>query len=159
MQKRSILFIGVLALFAIVIVGSASAFDLGSLLGDSSGGESQQVTIEGINFTIPEGYTEQVNGSMDNEKLSAGTLTYTVNGKTFVSLKNKDALAILVADYGDYNVTDQILQQVADEKKTIAGQDGYVKVEGGFTIFSYEVNGDLVTISASNETVIEEVLS
>ena len=159
MQKRSILFIGVLALFAIVIVGSASAFDLSSIFGGGSDDGAQQVTIEGINFTIPEGYSEQVNSSMDNEKLSTGTFTYTVNGKTFVNLKSKAALAILVADYGDYNVTEKILQQVADEKKTIAGQEGYVKVDGGFTIFSYEVNGDLVTISASNETVIEEVLS
>ena len=159
MQKRSIYFIGVLALFAIVIVGSASAFDLNSLFGDSSASEPQQISIEGINFTIPEGYTEEVNGSMDNEKLSAGSLTYTVNGKSFVNLKTQDAAAIIVADYGDYNVTDQVLQQVADEKKTIAGQEGYVKVDGGFTVFSYEVNGDLVTISASNENVIEEFLS
>ena len=146
-------------IFAIVIVGSASAFDLNSLFGDSSASEPQQISIEGINFTIPEGYTEEVNGSMDNEKLSAGSLTYTVNGKSFVNLKTQDAAAIIVADYGDYNVTDQVLQQVADEKKTIAGQEGYVKVDGGFTVFSYEVNGDLVTISASNETVIEEFLS
>ena len=69
MKKRSIYFIGVLALFAIVIVGSASAFDLNSLFGDSSASEPQQISIEGINFTIPEGYTEEVNGSMDNEKL------------------------------------------------------------------------------------------
>ena len=104
MQKRSIYFIGVLALFAIVIVGSASAFDLNSLFGDSSASEPQQISIEGINFTIPEGYTEEVNGSMDNEKLSAGSLTYTVNGKSFVNLKTQDAAAIIVADYGDYNV-------------------------------------------------------
>lgn len=161
MQKRSILFIGLLAIFAIVIVGSASAFDLGSLLGDdSSDSEPQQITIEGINFTVPEGYTVDLNNSFDNQKASVGSLTYTINGKTLVNKNSADAVAIIIADYGDYNVTDDVLKQtVGNNKTTIAGQDGYVKVDNGFTVFSYEVNGDLVSISTSDESVIEEILS
>lgn len=157
MQKRSILFIGFLAMLAIVVVGSASAFDLGSLLGDSSSDGPQTVTIEGINFTIPEGYKEADNSSFENETASVGSLTYTMNGKTFEN--GSDAFAILIADYGDYNVTEDILQQIADEKATYAGQDGYVKVDNGFTVFSYIVDGDLVSISTSDDSVIEEILS
>ena len=157
MQKRSILFIGFLAMLAIVVVGSASAFDLGSLLGDSSDDGPQTVTIEGINFTIPEGYKEADNSSFENETASVGSLTYTMNGKTYEN--GSDAFAILIADYGDYNVTEDILQQIADEKATYGGQDGYVKVDNGFTVFSYIVDGDLVSISTSDDSVIDEILS
>ena len=157
MQNRKILFIGLLAIFAIVIAGSVSAFDLGSLLGDGSDSGPQEIAIEGINFTIPEGYTEDVNNSYENETASVGSLTYTMNGKTFEN-DDGDAIAILIADYGDYNVTDEILQQVADEPKTINGHDGYVKKDGIFTIFSYEEDGDLVTITASDKNIIDQVV-
>ena len=154
MQKRSILFIGLLAIFAIVIAGSVSAFDLGFLSGDSG---PEEITIEGINFTIPEGYKVDANNSFVNETASVGSLTYTMNGKTFEN-DDGDAIAILIADYGEYNVTDEVLQQVADEPKTINGHDGYVKKDGMFTIFSYEEDGDLVTITASDEDIIDQVV-
>ena len=154
MQKRSILFIRLLAIFAIVIAGSVSAFDLGFLSGDSG---PEEITIEGINFTIPEGYKEDANNSFVNETASVGSLTYTMNGKTFEN-DDGDAIAILIADYGEYNVTDEVLQQVADEPKTINGHDGYVKKDGMFTIFSYEEDGDLVTITASDEDIIDQVV-
>ena len=154
MQKRNILFIGLLAIFAIVIVGSVSAFDLGFLTGDSG---PEQVTIEGINFTIPDGYKEDLNNSYDNVTQSASGLSYTMNGKTYANDEG-DAIAILIADYGDYNVTDEILEQVSDEPKTINGHAGYIKKDGMFTIFSYEAKGDLVTVTASDETVIDQVI-
>ena len=154
MQNRKILFIGLLAIFAIVIVGSVSAFDLGFLSGDSG---PEEITIEGINFTIPEGYKEDANNSFVNETASVGSLTYTMNGKTFEN-DDGDAIAILIADYGEYNVTDEVLQQVADKPKTINGHDGYVKKDGIFTIFSYEEDGDLVTITASDEDIIDQVV-
>ena len=154
MQNRKILFIGLLAIFAIVIAGSVSAFDLGFLSGGSG---PEEITIEGINFTIPEGYKEDANNSFVNETASVGSLTYTMNGKTFEN-DDGDAIAILIADYGEYNVTDEVLQQVADKPKTINGHDGYVKKDGIFTIFSYEEDGDLVTITASDEDIIDQVV-
>ena len=154
MQNRKILFIGLLAIFAIVIAGSVSAFDLGFLSGDSG---PEEITIEGINFTIPEGYKEDANNSFVNETASVGSLTYTMNGKTFEN-DDGDAIAILIADYGEYNVTDEVLQQVEKKKKTINGHDGYVKKDGIFTIFSYEEDGDLVTITASDEDIIDQVV-
>ena len=154
MQNRKILFIGLLAIFAIVIAGSVSAFDLGFLSGDSG---PEEITIEGINFTIPEGYKEDANNSFVNETASVGSLTYTMNGKTFEN-DDGDAIAILIADYGEYNGTDEVLQQVADKPKTINGHDGYVKKDGIFTIFSYEEDGDLVTITASDEDIIDQVV-
>ena len=159
MQKRKILFISMLAIFAILIVGSASAFDLGSLLGDSSSESTgEQGTIAGLNFTIPEGYKEDPSAVFKNVTQTVGSVSFTMDGQSFEN-KNGDSLAILVADYGDYNVTDDILNDGSSEKKTINGIDGYIKKDDGFTVFSYEENGDLVSISTSDENVIEEVLA
>lgn len=157
MQKRKILFIGLLAIFAIVIIGSASAFDLGFLSGGSDDSAPQEVTIEGIDFNIPEGFKEDVNNSIDDVKATAGTLTYTMNGKTFEN-DDGDVIVILIADYGEYNVTDDVLKQVSDEKKTIKDYNGYIKKDGKFYIYSYEVDGDLVTITTADESLIEQVL-
>ncbi len=154
MQKRKILIIGLLAIFAIVIAGSVSAFDFGFLGGDSG---PETVNIEGINFTIPEGYKENTNYSYENETAKSGGVTYTMNGKTYEN-DDGDAIAILIANYGKYKVTDEILKQVADEKKTINDHKGFIKKDGVFTIFAYEENGDLVTITASDESVIDQVV-
>lgn len=158
MQKRTMIFLGLLAIFAIVIAGSASAFDLSSLLGgDSDESATEQVTIAGIDFNIPEGYKEVPDYSFENETSYIGSVSYTINGKSFEN-DAKDAIAILIADYGDFNVTDEVLQEVADEPKTIKNYDGYVKQDGNFTVFAYEEDGDLVTITASDDKIIEEVL-
>ena len=151
------MFIGLLALFAIVIVGTASAFDLSSLLGGDSSGEAQEITIEGINFTIPEGYSSDPTSVFENVTTKTGSVSYTMNGQTF---KNDagDEIAILVADYGDLNVTDDILKQVSDSKKTIKDYNGYVKKDGKYTVFSYIEEGDLVTVTVSDESVLEKVL-
>ena len=59
-----VLFCVLLAIFAIVIAGSVSAFDLGFLTGDSG---PETVTIEGIDFNIPEGYVLDSNLELINE--------------------------------------------------------------------------------------------
>ena len=92
--------LGCLAILAIVIAGSASAFDLGFLGDDSS---PEEVTIEGINFTIPAGYEEDPNYAYVNETSTVNGLTYTMNGKTYQNDEG-DAIAILIADYGKYKV-------------------------------------------------------
>ena len=128
MQKRKILFIGLLAIFAIVIAGSASAFDLGFLTGDSG---PETVTIEGIDFNIPEGYKEDENYSYVNETASSGSVKYVMNGKTFENDKG-DAIAILIADYGKYNVTEDILKhpwltQNINSKGNLAFKEDYIE--------------------------------
>ena len=52
MNKKAIFGIS-LILIAIFAIGSASAFDLGSMFG---GGGNETVTIDGIDFNIPAGF-------------------------------------------------------------------------------------------------------
>jgi hypothetical protein len=158
MQKRKILVIGLLAVFTILILGSASAFDLSSIFGDSSSnGPSQEITIEGINFNIPDGYAKNPKSFLDNVTTNTGTVSYTMNGQTFENDKG-DAIAIIVTDYG-VNVTEEALKQAGDTKKTINGHEGYMKKDDGFTVFSYVEEGDLVTISLSDENLLEQIIA
>ena len=56
MKFNRIAIIAILVIFTVVLAGSASAFDLGFLGGGSS--EAQQITVGGIDFNIPAGFTE-----------------------------------------------------------------------------------------------------
>ena len=154
-----ILVIGLLAVFTILIVGSASAFDLSSLFGDSSSnGSSQEITIEGNNFSIPDDYAKNPKSFLDNVTTNTGTVSYTMNGQTFENDKG-EAIAIVVTDYNGMNVTEQALKAAGDTKKTINGHDGYIKKDGEFSVFSYIENGDLVTISLSDENLLGQIIA
>ncbi len=154
MQKNKIMILAILTIFTVVLAGSASAFDLGFLSGDD---EPTEVTIEGIKFNIPSGFQEDKVNSIENETAHSGTITYTMNGKTYENAKG-EAIAIVIADYGDYNVTDEILSQVADDKKTVNGVDGYVTVDNNCTVFAYEENGDLVTVTTTDDSLLETIV-
>ena len=56
MKFNRIAIIAILAIFTVILAGSASAFDLGFLTGSDS--EPQEVTVGGIDFNIPAGFTE-----------------------------------------------------------------------------------------------------
>ena len=88
--------------------------------------------------------------------------------------KKEKAIYILVGDYRDYNVTDQVIEYVLDgmdyEKKTINGHDGYLvqqnttdssalmETEQPVYMFVYEENGDLVFIGATDESYFGDIL-
>ena len=159
MKFNRIAIIAILAILTVVLAGSASAFDLGFLGGGSS--EAQQITVGGIDFNIPAGFTENEDYKMDNEKSNSTTgVDYTMSA--------------LVGDYGDYNVTNEIVEYVLDdmdyEKKTINGHDGYLvqqnttdssslmATEQPVYMFVYEENGDLVFIGATDESYFGDVI-
>ena len=63
MKFNRIAIIAILAILTVVLAGSASAFDLGFLGGGDS--EAQQITVGGIDFNIPAGFTENEDYKMD----------------------------------------------------------------------------------------------
>ena len=84
------------------------------------------------------------------------------------------AIYILVGDYDEYNVTDEIIEYVLNdmdyERKTINGHNGYLvqqttssssslmAVEMPVYMFVYEENGDLVFIGATDESYFNDVI-
>ena len=173
MKFNRIAIIAILAILTVVLAGSASAFDLGFLgCGDS---EAQQITVGGIDFNIPAGFTENEDYKMDNEKSNSTTgVDYTMSAAGYEDDSKQNAIYVLVGDYGDYNVTNEIVEYVLDdmdyEKKTINGHDGYLvqqnttdssalmETEQPVYMFVYEENGDLVFIGATDESYFGDVI-
>ena len=173
MKFNRIAIIAILAILTVVLAGSASAFDLGFLGGGDS--EAQQITVGGIDFNIPAGFTENEDYKMDNEKSNSTTgVDYTMSAVGYEDDSKQNAIYVLVGDYGDYNVTNEIVEYVLDdmdyEKKTINGHDGYLvqqnttdssalmETEQPVYMFVYEENGDLVFIGATDESYFGDVI-
>ena len=108
MKFNRIAIIAILAILTVVLAGSASAFDLGFLGGGDS--EAQQITVGGIDFNIPAGFTENEDYKMDNEKSNSTTgVDYTMSAAGYEDDSKQNAIYVLVGDYGDYNVTNEIV--------------------------------------------------
>ena len=152
-MNKKIIFGASLVLIAIMAIGSASAFDLGSLLG---GGGNETVTIDGVDFNIPEGFTEDPDEATDNETNEQSGISYITNGKVY----EKDGIyvALLVADYGEYKVTDEIAGAVGGEATTINNVSGYLSTDGAYSVFNYAKDDKLVVISANDEDVIADFI-
>ena len=78
-MNRKILFTLSLVILAIFAIGSVSALDFGFLSGDSE----QTVTIDGIDFKIPDGFTEDADEEVINESNVKSGITYLTNSKLF----------------------------------------------------------------------------
>ena len=136
----------VLSLFAVVMIGCAYA-------ADSS--DSNVVEVSGINFTVPEGFTEDVSDEMVNESGSDDGYTYITNSKSFES--DDHILLISVATY-DQNITDDIIKDIG-EKTTINNVTGYLGDMGFLALFSYIQDNNVVVITVDDADIIEEVLA
>lgn len=172
MKFNRIAIIAILAILTVVLAGSVSAFDLGFLSGGDS--EPQEITVGGIDFSIPAGFDENEEYKMVNEKSNTSGIDYYMSSAGFEDDSKQKAIYILVGDYGEYNVTDEIIEYVLDdmdyEKKTINGHDGYLvqqstssssslmAVEEPIYMFVYEENGDLVFLGATDDSYFSDVI-
>ena len=181
MKINRIAIIAVLAILTVFLAGSASAFDLSFLTGSDDA--AQDVNIGGIDFTIPAGFTENEDYKIDNETSSSSN-DFHMSAAGFEDDSKKNAVYIMVADYGGYNVTNEVIENVLDSedavKKTINGHDGYfmevsndqasevndqteilnmeTMTSDKVYMFIYEENGDLVYIGVTDESYFNEVI-
>ena len=152
MNKKAIFGISLL-LIAIFAIGSASAFDLVPMLG---GEGNETVTIDGIDFNIPAGFSEDPNHETVNKTNEQSGITYVTNGKLYE--KGNTIVTMLVADYGKHKVTDEIAESVGGDAKTINDVNGYLAHNGKFSVFNYAKNDKLVIISTNDESVIGDFI-
>ena len=145
-MKKKIL--ALLGIFAIVMIGCAYA-------ADSTDSLNKTITVSGINFTIPEGMTENVTEEVVNKTSADENYTFVTNSKTLEDDEN--VVIINVATY-DQNLTEDYIKDIG-EKTTISNTTGYLEDMGFFTLFSYIQDNDLVIITASEKNLVEEVLS
>ncbi len=145
-MNKKIIFTLAIAALAVIAVASISAAD-----------NVETVTIDGINFTVPDGFTEDPSQEYVNEQKEQAGVTYIVNGKLYE--KGNTVIFIMVSDYGDYKVTDDVVKAVGGDAKTINGQSGYIKEDNGFKVFSYEQDDKLVALSTNDENVIGDFIA
>ena len=112
MNKKILAFLGI---FAIVMIGCAYAADSADSLNNT-------LTISGMNFTIPEGMTEDIAEEVVNETGADENYTFVTNSKTLEDDEN--VVIITVATY-DQNLTEDYINDIG-EKTTINNITGYL---------------------------------
>ena len=179
MKFNKMVILALLAIFVVAIAGTASAFEIpfiGDVGGDDTQSEPQDITVGGIDFQIPGGYEVNENYTVENDTQSTGG-EYTVSTAGYEDSTKENAIFIMVGDYGEYNMTMDILDAMADsidgKAKTINGHDGYLSVKTAEEsdnadslvpmdydtyMFTYVQDGDLVIVATTNESVISEVI-
>ena len=139
-MSKKILLVLSLALIAIVMASAVSA--------------DEKVTIDGIDFNIPEGYTEDVDSAVVNETETDDGVTYVSNGKFFDD--GNYTMLLLVADYGDANATEAAFAEVEGENLTIQNTTGKLVDLGFLKIYAYLEDGKLVTLTTDGPDEIEK---
>ena len=122
---------------------------------DSADSLNNTLTISGMNFTIPEGMTEDIAEEVVNETGADENYTFVTNSKTLEDDEN--VVIITVATY-DQNLTEDYINDIG-EKTTINNITGYLEDQSFFALFSYIQDNDLVIVTANDKNLIEEVLS
>ena len=117
----------------------------------------ESVEIDGIKFNIPDGYKEDADYATVDEVNNKDGVEYVTNGKLYE--KGNTIVTMLVADYNGYDVTDELVSGIGGDAKTINGVDGYIKKDTIYTVFSFEKDGKLVSISATDENAIGDFLA
>ena len=134
-----------LVLIAVVAIGTVVA-------------ASETVEIEGFEFTVPDGFTEDPTHETVNVVKEQNGVTFTSNGKLYQN-DDGDVVNVLVAEYDGVEVTDDVAAGLGVDAKTIAGIDGYVIPNGTLTSFEFPNDGNLVVLSTNNEDILEDFLT
>ena len=119
---------------------------------------SETVEIEGFEFTVPDGFTEDPTHETVNVVKEQNGVTFTSNGKLYQN-DDGDVVNVLVAEYDGVEVTDDVAAGLGGDAKTIAGIDGYVIPNGTLTSFEFPNDGNLVVLSTNNEDILEDFLT
>lgn len=137
-----------LSIFAIVMIGCVYATEAT----DSS--NNNTVTISGLNFTIPDGFTEDVDEAIFNESDSDDGYNYVTEQRTF---EKGDKLLLISVNVYEQNITDDLIKNVG-EKTTINNVTGHFSDMGFLSLFTYVQDDKVVVLTASDKSIIEETL-
>lgn len=153
-MNRKIIAISALLILA-VGVSAVSAFSLSDLTGSSS--DAGVVTIDGIDFNIPDGFVEEKNLALDGVVNETNGVQYTTWGKTYANDENM-VVSIGVATYDGVEVTDEIAQYIGGDRLSINGVEGYEYKVAPYDGFTYAQDGKLVIISTNDGDLLQDVV-
>jgi hypothetical protein len=157
MKKTRLILIGMLALVAVIALGSVSA-----TLAAPSGGE-KNVTLDGITFNIPEGYKIMDNYTENNLKVPLDDgVEYIFNERGYNNSEGKEFMVTVSTflNESDYKIP-QLTAYMMGNEKTVNGVKGYMSgSDKRFTIFAYVVDGGkLVMISAEEPALFDKIVT
>lgn len=142
----------VLALFLVVVVSTVAAISA-----------SEDLTLEGIKFNIPDGYSVMEQETDATEGADVEHMDGTAVDKEVTSEYKNSAGDKLNVHVGVKN--NQKIDSInpGGEKKTISGKDGFIikeKDDGKDKYkFEYLQDGKIVKISAVSEDIISQVIA
>lgn len=154
-SKKLILAFSVVCL-AIFFIASVSA---GNLLTD-------EITIAGHDFNIPDGYQKNESFISENETTSSNGAIFYTTAESYYKGED-DIIFIQVADYSypgyEINLTDDNVQKSGlGEKEFINGHEGLIaeKKFDGLKVhaFFYAEDGDLVTVMTTDDRLFEQII-
>ncbi len=147
--------------FFILIAGmsTACAFNINDVSNVLFGDQKEGVTLAGVDFSIPKGFSELENESVYNEKIDNPTLDLNFSSKVYTNASG-DALILSVSasnNPADDNYAKDLAGDEAN-KTTINGVEGYEFTDPGFNGFSYVKNGKLVVLSSTDKELFKDVI-
>ena len=151
----------VILAFFIVIAGmsTACAFNINDVSNVLFGDQKQGVTLAGVDFNIPDGFSEVENESVYNQKVDNPVLDLNFYSKVYTNVSG-DAI-ILSVSASNTPADDNYARDLAGDdanKTTINGVEGYEFTDPGFDGFSYVKNGKLVVLSSTDKELFKDVI-
>ena len=147
-----------LSLFLVVAsMAAVSAFNVSDLF--LSGSATKNATVEGVNFNLPDGFSEVDASSSKNEVLNNSYLDLNMSTQVFMNDKG-DNIEISVSDSSLIKADDSIAETISmgGIKTQINGVDGYNFDVAGYSGFTYAKDGKLVVVSASDKELLNDVI-
>lgn len=129
-------------------------------LGQSGGADMQRgVSIESIEFNVPDGYEKNNSKTVVNQTKSNGSTSLIYTEEVYENGAG-DEIRINIADYDYFDVNADNLYKICEgrDRKTLLGYPGYLSGNESFTCFTYAFNNKAVSITAPDEDLIKQVL-
>ena len=139
-------------IFILLVMLAASLFVLSVSAGDDVkfSNETENITFQGVNFTIPEGFGE----SKDTEDFDdLGS-----NGQTcfYINEYNGEIVITVISDWMGMSLEE--LEKENATKVTINGHEGWNYTENGLHYFGYVHDDKGILIGVTNQTRLYEVI-
>lgn len=162
-SSNNLLIIAIVAIFCVVVAGALIL----------SGGGDQVATVGGIDFNVPEGFTENEDYSMDHEYYEESDFYESYTALEEDSGQNVILVSVIELEKG--SVDEDFIAYLADSlngrRKTINGHSGYIAnvnslagyvplLDNGDDLygFFYEENGKMIIIASNDTSYFEDVI-
>lgn len=137
-----------------IVIAIVAVIAVLAIAGGALTQEDKIVTVDGVNFTVPSGFEEDLDGEEINLSDSSGAVNYVINSKAFI--EDDDIVTLFVANYGEHKINESFLSELGGNAKTINGVEGYYMVEDDDVhTFAYVKDGKLVMVISNDEDVID----